>query len=69
MTANLVAAGQPNPTAAAHLSAQSVALRRDSTHLVTDDIRRLTGRPAVTLEDFLNRNRQSFLPEPGPAVS
>ncbi|GAA1358908.1 NmrA family NAD(P)-binding protein [Catellatospora chokoriensis] len=62
---NLAAAGRPNPTAAGHLSAQSVELRRRSTHLVTDDVRRLTGRPAVTLEDFLERNRQSFLPDPG----
>ncbi|GAA1413095.1 NmrA family NAD(P)-binding protein [Catellatospora coxensis] len=69
LTANLAAAGQPNPTAAAHLSAQSVALRHDSTHLVTDDIRRLTGRPAVTLEDFLDRNRRSFLPDPGQGAA
>lgn len=65
LTANLEAAGQPNPTAAAHLSAQSVRLRSDSTHLVTDDIQRLTGRPAVTLQECLERNRQSFLPNAG----
>jgi uncharacterized protein YbjT (DUF2867 family) len=53
--------------AAAHLSAQSVALRRHSTHLVTDDIQRLTGRPAVTLKDFVERNRQSFMPSPDVA--
>ena len=69
LIANFTAAGQPNPTAAAHLSAQSVALRRDSTHLVTDDIQRLTGRPAVTLKDFVERNRQSFLPNPGQDAS
>lgn len=65
LTANLAAAGQPNPTAAGHLSAQSVTLRHHSTHLVSDDIQRLTGRPAVTLKDFLERNRQIFLPDPG----
>ena len=62
LIANTTAAGQPNPTAAAHLSAQSVALRRHSTHLVTDDIQRLIGRPAATLTDFVERNRQAFMP-------
>ncbi|WP_186315506.1 NmrA family NAD(P)-binding protein [Catellatospora sichuanensis] len=69
LIANLAAAGQPNPTAAGHLSAQSVELRRRSTHLVTGDIQRLTGRPPVTLKDFLERNRQSFLPDPGQNAS
>ncbi|GAA1214620.1 NmrA family NAD(P)-binding protein [Pseudonocardia alaniniphila] len=58
-------AGQADPTAAAHLSAQSITLRRHNTHLVTDDIQRLTGRPAVTLDDFVERNRQKFMPDPG----
>jgi uncharacterized protein YbjT (DUF2867 family) len=58
-------AGRANPIVGAHLSAQSIALRRHSTHLVTDDIQRLTGRPAVTLDDFVERNRQSFMPDPG----
>jgi NAD(P)H dehydrogenase (quinone) len=62
LIANATAAGQHNPTAAAHLSAQSVALRRHDTHLVTDDIERLTGRPAVTLENFVAQNRQTFMP-------
>ena len=59
---NAAAAGQHNPTAAAHLSAQSVALRNHNTHLVTDDIRRLTHNPAVTLQDFVTQNRQDFTP-------
>jgi uncharacterized protein YbjT (DUF2867 family) len=50
-----------NPTVAAHLSAQSVALRSHSTHLVTDDIQRLTGHFAITLKDFVERNRQNFI--------
>lgn len=61
LSTNTDAAGTTDPTAAAHLSAQSVELRRRSTHLVTDDVQRLTGRPAVTLEDFLTANRQSFM--------
>jgi uncharacterized protein YbjT (DUF2867 family) len=59
------AVGRADPTGAAHLSAQSVALREHSTHLVTDDIQRLTGRPAVTLKEFVERNRQSFEPSRG----
>ena len=66
LIANATAAGQHNPTAAAHLSAQSVALRRDNTHLVTDDVQRLIGRPAVTLTDFVQRNRQVFAASPDP---
>ena len=62
LIADTTSAGRPNPTAAAHLSAQSVTLRRHSTHLVTDDIQRLTGRPAVTLTDFVERNRENFIP-------
>jgi uncharacterized protein YbjT (DUF2867 family) len=50
-----------NPTVAAHLSAQSMALRSDNTHLVTDDIQRLTGHLAITLKDFVERNRQNFM--------
>jgi uncharacterized protein YbjT (DUF2867 family) len=64
LIANTTAAGQANPTAAAHLSAQSMALRQHSTHLVTDDIQRLAGRPAVTLRDFVERNRQDFMTDP-----
>ena len=64
LIANTTAAGQANSTAAAHLSAQSMALRQHSTHLVTDDIQRLTGRPAVTLRDFVERNRQNFMTDP-----
>jgi hypothetical protein len=63
LIANATAAGQSNPTAAAHLSARSVALHRHNTHLVTDDIARLTGRPAVTLETFVAQNRQTFMPK------
>lgn len=63
LIANAAAAGQSNPTAAAHLSAQSLALHRHNTHLVTDDIVRLTGRPAVTLENFVARNRHTFTPQ------
>lgn len=62
MIAAGTAAGRTDPTGAAHLSAQSVALREHSTHLVTDDIQRLTGRPAVRLKDFVERNRLSFEP-------
>jgi uncharacterized protein YbjT (DUF2867 family) len=65
LIANPAAAGRANPTAAAHLSAQSIALRQHNTHLVTDDIQRLTGRPAVTLNDFVERNRQNFMTDPG----
>jgi uncharacterized protein YbjT (DUF2867 family) len=65
MVAATTAAGTPNPTVAAHLSAQSVALRRHTTHLVTDDIQRLTGRPAITLKEFVERNRESFVPDAG----
>jgi hypothetical protein len=62
MIAAGTAAGRTDPTVAAHLSAQSVALREHSTHLVTDDIQRLTGHPAVRLKDFVERNRLSFEP-------
>ena len=67
LIANATAAGQADPTAAAHLSAQSVTLRRHNTHLVTDDIQRLTGRPAVTLKEFIEQNRQNFIPNPHTA--
>jgi hypothetical protein len=67
LTANAAAAGQSDPTAAAHLSAQSVALRRQNTHRVTDDIVRLTGHPAVSLEDFVAQNRQTFMPKSSAA--
>jgi len=67
LIANAAAAGQSDPTAAAHLSAQSVALRRQNTHRVTDDIVRLTGRPAVSLEDFVAQNRETFLPKSSAA--
>lgn len=63
LIANTAAAGQSNPIAAAHLSAQSVELRRRNTHLVTHDIMRLTGRPAVTLKDFIAQNRDTFIPK------
>ena len=63
LIANAAAAGQSNPTAAAHLSAQSVALRRHNTHLVTDDIVRLTGHSAVTLANFVAQNRHTFTPQ------
>ena len=63
LIANAAATGQSNPTAAAHLSAQSVELRRHNTHLVTDDIVRLTGRPAVTLANFVAQNRHTFTPQ------
>jgi uncharacterized protein YbjT (DUF2867 family) len=63
----IAATGTADSTAAAHLSAQSVELRRHTTHLVTDDIQRLTGRPPVTLKEFVERNRESFLPTEGPA--
>ncbi|HUO38723.1 MAG TPA: hypothetical protein VMU34_13180, partial [Mycobacterium sp.] len=62
LIANATRSGQSNPTAAAHLSAQSVILPRHSTHLVTDDVQRLTGRRPVTLEDFIQRNRRTFMP-------
>ena len=45
------------------VSAQSVELRRHNTHLVTDDIVRLTGRPAVTLANFVAQNRHTFTPQ------
>ena len=67
LIANATAAGQANPTAAAHLSAQSVTLRSHDTHLVTDDIQRLTGRRAVTLTDFIEQNRGNFMPNPDTA--
>lgn len=51
-----------DPTTAAHLAAQSVALRQQTTHRVTDDIQRLTGRSAITLNEFVERNRDRFLP-------
>jgi uncharacterized protein YbjT (DUF2867 family) len=63
LIANASAAGRSDPTAAAHLSAQSVALRRHDTHRVTDDIMRLTGRAAVSLHDFVAQNRQTFVAE------
>jgi hypothetical protein len=53
-----------NPIVAAHLSAQSVTLRSHNTHLVTDDIQRLTGHFAITLKDFVEQNRQNFAPNP-----
>jgi uncharacterized protein YbjT (DUF2867 family) len=63
LIANAAAAGRSDTTVAAHQSAQSVALRRHNTHLVTDDIARLTGRPAVTLKDFIAQNRDTFIPK------
>jgi NAD(P)H dehydrogenase (quinone) len=63
LIANATAADRSDPTTAAHLSAQSAALPRHNTHRVTDDIARLTGHPAVTLEDFIARNRQTFIPK------
>jgi uncharacterized protein YbjT (DUF2867 family) len=63
LVATATGAGRADLTFAAHLTAQSVALREHSTHRVTDDVERLTGRPAVTLREFVERNRQSF--EPG----
>jgi len=62
MIAAATAVGRADPIRAAHLSAQSVALREHSTHLRTDDVQRLTGRPAVTLKEFVERHRQSFEP-------
>lgn len=62
LIANTVAAGRSDLTVAAHQTAQSVTLRRHNTHRVTDDIVRLTGHPPVSLEDFIARNRQSFMP-------
>jgi uncharacterized protein YbjT (DUF2867 family) len=67
LIANAAAAGQSDPTVAAHQSAQSVALRRHNTHRVTDDIVRLTGHPAVSLEDFIAHNRQTFMPRSSAA--
>jgi NAD(P)H dehydrogenase (quinone) len=64
---NAKAAGEADRTAVAHLSAQSVTLRHNNTHLVTDDIERLTGRPAVTLKDFVERNCENFMPNPDVA--
>jgi NAD(P)H dehydrogenase (quinone) len=64
---NAKAAGEADHTAVAHLSAQSVTLRRNNTHLVTDDIERLTGRSAVTLQDFVERNCENFMPNPDVA--
>lgn len=55
-------AGARESTAADHLVAQSIALPRHSTHLVNDDITRLTGRRPITVNDFLERHRDSFLP-------
>lgn len=55
-----LAAGRSDPTVAAHQSAQSVELRRHNSHRVTDDVRRLTGRVPVTLENFLTSHRSSF---------
>lgn len=56
------AGGEPDSTAAGHLSAQSVELRRRDTHVMADDVQRLTGRRAVTIEDFIERNRETFMP-------
>ncbi|WP_052960347.1 NmrA family NAD(P)-binding protein [Mycobacterium sp. EPa45] len=63
LVASAAAAGRTDTTVAAHQSAQSAALREHNTHLVTDDIVRLTGRPAVTLREFLASNRDAFLPD------
>jgi uncharacterized protein YbjT (DUF2867 family) len=62
MITTATAAGRANSIAAGHLSAQSVALRRHSTHVVADDVQRLAGRPPVTLTEFLERNREFFEP-------
>jgi len=67
LTAKAAAAGRADPTVAAHQSAQSVALRRHNTHRVTDDIARLTGRPPVSLEEFVAHNRQTFMPQSSAA--
>lgn len=55
------AVGIENQTAAAHLTAQSVELRQRNTHLVTDDVQRMTERPAVSLHDFLAAHRDQFV--------
>lgn len=65
LMATAAAAGRSDPTVAAHQSAQSVALRRHSTHRVTDDVVRLTGRSPVSLEDFIAQNRRAFMPDEG----
>jgi NAD(P)H dehydrogenase (quinone) len=67
LIANAAAAGRTDPTVAAHQSAQSVALRRHSTHRVTDDVVRLTGHSPVTLEEFIARNRELFMPKSAAA--
>ena len=67
LTAKAAAGGRSDPTVAAHQSAQSVALRRHNTHRVTDDIVRLTGRPPISLEEFIAHNRQTFMPESSAA--
>jgi uncharacterized protein YbjT (DUF2867 family) len=67
LIANAAAAGRSDPTVAAHQSAQSVTLRRHNTHRVTDDIVRLTGHPAVSLEEFVAQNRQTFMPKSSAA--
>lgn len=54
--------GPRESTTAEHLVAQSIALPRHSTHLVNDDIQRLTGRPPLTLQAFLEQHRADFLP-------
>jgi uncharacterized protein YbjT (DUF2867 family) len=64
LIATATAAGRADLTFAAHLPAQSVALNEHSTHRVTDDIQQLTGRPAVTLREFVEGNRESFEPSP-----
>jgi uncharacterized protein YbjT (DUF2867 family) len=63
LIANAAAAGRSDTTVAEHQSAQSVALRHHNTHLVTDDIVRLTRRPAMTLWDFIAQNRNAFTPD------
>jgi uncharacterized protein YbjT (DUF2867 family) len=62
LIASAAAAGRTDTTVAEHQSVQSAALREHNTHLVTDDIVRLTGRPAITLSDFIARNRDAFSP-------
>jgi uncharacterized protein YbjT (DUF2867 family) len=67
LIAEAAAAGRFDPTVAAHQSAQSVALCSHNTHLLTDDIVRLTGRPPVSIEEFIVQNRQTFMPESSAA--
>jgi NAD(P)H dehydrogenase (quinone) len=57
-------AGEPNIRGADHLVAQAIAIRSAPRLPVPDQVRRLTGRPAISLADFVESRRAELTPGP-----